>query len=974
MYKRFKNMLPPVVSGLLVLLTACSTQHNTAQSRWWHAFNTRYNVYYNASQAYIDGCLEKENGNQDNYTDLLPLYYIGNKGSLQLGSGQFDKAIEKCRKAIQLHSIKRHPVWNKQRRKTARDTEWLNRREYNPFLWKAWLLMGRSQFQKGDLEEAVSTFSHMSRLYATQPAIHQKAQAWLAKCHVELGERYNADDVLRNMQRDSILWQAQKEWDYTLTDYFLHIKDYARAAAHLRRVIAREQRHRQKAREWFLMGQLQSRLNRPQEAYKAYARVIALNPPYELEFNARIAMTEVMADGQQRQTIAKLHRMAASDKNRDYLEQVFYAIGNIHLGQKDTLRAIQAYEEGGRKAQKNSWSKGVLLQRLSDLYWSRQRFGDARRCYTEAIGMLDKSRQGYQQMTERSVILDELVPFTDQIALQDSLLLLATLPEDQRNEAIDRTIAALKRKEKAERAAAEGTETVSAAGGNAAANRPTGDRRTNQPTFPQAQDKQNTWYFYNPMAVNAGKETFRRIWGNRQNTDDWQRKNKTVVGSTDLTDASTPAANDTLAAPTAPEKPKAEDTRAESDPHKREYYLAQIPLTEAQQAESHRLLADALFHSGVIFKDKLDEFTLSRQALERLEREFPQFEQMDETCYHLYLLHARMGQMALADSYIERLKQHFKDSKWTAVLTDPYFKENAVMGQQLEDSLYGATYDAFKAGQYATVNANRAVSDKRFPMGANRDKFLFIGGLSRLNDGDTHACLADMQQLVADHPTSRLSELAGMIVNGVKAGRTPHGGPLHMDQLWQRRAAVMSDSDSIASVQLSADTQGEYLYILVYSPDSLNENQLLFEMARYNFTNYLVRNFELGIVPLEGGHRMEVGGFLNYEEALLYARQLAQQQPLKGLVAKAHSLIISRANLELIGRQFSYADYQAFYDEHFAPIKLTRNDLLNQPAELIYKDGKPLPEAPQTDTKAVKAKSKQKTVDLNDEYYDLEGF
>ena len=387
-----------------------------------------------------------------------------------------------------------------------------------------------------------------------------------------------------------------------------------------------------------------------------------------------------------------------------------------------------------------------------------------------------------------------------------------------------------------------------------------------------------------------------------------------------------------------------------------------------------QLLADALFHSGVIFKDKLDEFTLSRQALERLEREFPQFEQMDEACYHLYLLHARMGQMALADSYIERLKQHFKDSKWTAVLTDPYFKENAVMGQQLEDSLYGATYDAFKAGQYATVNANRAVSDKRFPMGANRDKFLFIGGLSRLNDGDTHACLADMQQLVADHPTSRLSELAGMIVNGVKAGRTPHGGPLHMDQLWQRRAAVMSDSDSIASVQLSADTQGEYLYILVYSPDSLNENQLLFEMARYNFTNYLVRNFELGIVPLEGGHRMEVGGFLNYEEALLYARQLAQQQPLKGLVAKAHSLIISRANLELIGRQFSYADYQAFYDEHFAPIKLTRNDLLNQPAELIYKDGKPTTTVPQTDKKAVKAKSKQKTVDLNDEYYDLEGF
>jgi hypothetical protein len=34
---------------LAVLLTAmsavgCSTQKNTANARWWHAFNTRYNV------------------------------------------------------------------------------------------------------------------------------------------------------------------------------------------------------------------------------------------------------------------------------------------------------------------------------------------------------------------------------------------------------------------------------------------------------------------------------------------------------------------------------------------------------------------------------------------------------------------------------------------------------------------------------------------------------------------------------------------------------------------------------------------------------------------------------------------------------------------------------------------------------------------------------------------------------------------
>ena len=76
-------------------------RNNTAQTRWWHAFNTRYNVYYNGAQAYIDGSLEKEKGNKDNFTELIPLYTVGNKNSRDLGKGNFDRAIEKAEKAMQ---------------------------------------------------------------------------------------------------------------------------------------------------------------------------------------------------------------------------------------------------------------------------------------------------------------------------------------------------------------------------------------------------------------------------------------------------------------------------------------------------------------------------------------------------------------------------------------------------------------------------------------------------------------------------------------------------------------------------------------------------------------------------------------------------------------------------------------------------------------------------------------------------------
>ena len=170
----------------------CSTQKNTAKTRWWHSFNARYNTYYNGTLAYIDGSLEKENGNKDNFTELIPLYTVSNKGTRETGKANFDRAIEKCQKAIKLHSIKRRPEWTKKRKKTERDLEWLQRREYNPFLWKAWMLMGRSQFHKGAFDEAASTFSYMSRLYHTQPAIYGRARAWLAKCYIEEGWLYDA--------------------------------------------------------------------------------------------------------------------------------------------------------------------------------------------------------------------------------------------------------------------------------------------------------------------------------------------------------------------------------------------------------------------------------------------------------------------------------------------------------------------------------------------------------------------------------------------------------------------------------------------------------------------------------------------------------------------------------------------------------------------------------------------------------------
>src|SRR3712207_1437689 len=122
------------------------------------------------------------------------------------------------------------------------------------------------------------------------------------------------------------------------------------------------------------------------------------------------------------------------------------------------------------------------------------------------------------------------------------------------------------------------------------------------------------------MAVQQGKQQFQRLWGKRENTDNWQRNNTTVVagmGNMEPIPSLTDAQRDSIAqAEAAEEAEKQQLDSAQNDPHKREYYLAQIPFTAEQKEASNLVIMEGLHKSGVIFKDKLDNLRLGERSEE----------------------------------------------------------------------------------------------------------------------------------------------------------------------------------------------------------------------------------------------------------------------------------------------------------------------------------------------------------------------
>lgn len=150
--------------------------------------------------------------------------------------------------------------------------------------------------------------------------------------------------------------------------------------------------------------------------------------------------------------ISKLRRMAKSSKNRDYLDRVYYAIGNIFLAQGDSTKAIDYYKTGIRKSTRSGPEKGVVWLRLGQLYWDKEKFAEAKDCYSGALGLFDKEHENYKEIDERSKILDELYPHAWAVELQDSLQELARMDSTERMAVIKRIIEDVKKQEKEEAA------------------------------------------------------------------------------------------------------------------------------------------------------------------------------------------------------------------------------------------------------------------------------------------------------------------------------------------------------------------------------------------------------------------------------------------------------------------------------------------------------------------------------------------
>ncbi len=764
---------------MISLLSSCGPSKNTALSRNYQAFITRYNIYYNGDTHFKETLQEMESTYEDDYSQMLFVHPSSARTRPQSPqpAGDFNRSIEKAQKAIQLRSIKKRPARKSGKSSDPEYKAWMKRSEYNPFLHNAWLMMGRSQYYNGDFGGAASTFAYIAKHFTWLPGTVTEARLWQARCYINLDWMFEAETILVRIKPDQLTSAALSSlYNYTYADYYMHTGSYADAVPYIKNALKGSSKH-QKTRLNFLLGQIYSRNGEKALAYEAFKKAgSSSSANYRTKFNARISQSEVYTGQDIGPEVKALKKMVKYDRNKEYLDQVYYAIGNLYLSRADTANAIENYILAAQNSTRNGIEKAITQITLGNIYFDRHDYIKAQPCFSEAMPLLPPDYPDFDNLKKRSDVLDNLTIYAQNVQLQDSLLKLSKMDEDERLVVVNKIIDDLKRQEKeaAEAAAREEYLAQQQAIGSTLIN----NSAATPNTFILNSD--NSWYFYNTGTRNAGKAEFQRRWGSRKLEDDWRRRNKATFSMSDFNNDGNENDMDTELeengqVDSIPEPSQEEIARYE-DPHYPEYYLRQIPTTEAEILTSNEIIQEGLYNMGIILKDDLEDYPAAAIEFDRLQTQYPDNVYRLDIYYNMYLMAVRDGRAADAEKYRQLILKEFPESKYGIAMRDPHYIERLKSMDEDQQKLYEATYEAYLDNRNGEVH--KAYSDmmENYPMSKIMPKFMFLHALAYVTERQPEKFNNVLRDMLKRYPDTDIAPIASAWLKGMAQGRKINDG------------------------------------------------------------------------------------------------------------------------------------------------------------------------------------------------------
>ena len=637
-----------------LILSGCSRKKDKFLNKGFHSMTTKYNYLYNGNNLLNQGKAEINENVFDNYWEILPIektQITEDKINLKLKKEQsaslFVQSEKKAVLAIQKHAMN------------------IAGKEKNPQMDEAYFLLGESRYYDQRFIPSLEAFNYILFKYPTSELVN-KAKIWREKINAKQNYNQLAIENLKEIEsRGRLSNEEIVELNAVLAQAYLNSKKIDSAVIRLETASEKTQDLNSKSRYLFILGQLYKNLDKLDSSTMVYNRVIKLHRKIPREYYVYSFVEKSKNFLDKSLAMSELIELETDIENSGYLNIIFHQIANLYLEINNDSLAIKYYNKSLRNPAKDNLVNLKNYNTLGDYFFDKNEYLISAAYYDSTLAQINNNKKLFRKITKRRESLDEVIYYELSVKTNDSIIRLVKMSEEERVAYFKDYIEEQKKKLNEEK------EIVNSKNENSFVSAKNNNISNENALF----------YFYNPTVLAYGKNEFKKLWGDKQLTDNW-RNGKTTTAIKPLMSI-------------GKENSKTNKTQ------NLEGYLKSIPSSSSSIDSIYKQLDYSYFQLASIYSAKFLEYGLSNNKIRNIDFNRNKLEFVLSAKYLNYKNCLILGQLDEADSIKSDIILNFPGSKYAEILNNPEAYASSDIDNISE--LYGALFQDFKNQDYVKV-------------------------------------------------------------------------------------------------------------------------------------------------------------------------------------------------------------------------------------------------------------------------------
>jgi hypothetical protein len=857
---------------VLFFLGACSSQRDTFTNRAFHNLTSHYNAYFLADTKIKAAENQVLENYKEDYTQILPVFIPIDSSTIQGNKVSLDSARELSSKAIDWHRI----------------SKWVD---------DSYFLIGKIDYLQARTDDAKNAFRYVNSQSKDKDLRH-KALISLLRLYIDQQALEDANFTIDYLSKETeISTENTFELYKTLAYYYETRADQNGVIGALDRAINYTSDKKERSRLYFILAQRYQREGIDALAFDYFQKSLEGNPPYERAFFATLyaqQVAELNASKDLKKVRNYYEGLYEDPKNKDLKDVVIFERALFEEKQNDIPLTLELLHQAAKETGSIPRLKGYIYQKLADIKFNQFKDYRATKYYLDsALTFIKTEDPVAKQLTEQKTSLDTYVFHFERIEKNDSLIQLASLPEEEQVLRAEKFIEDEKQRLAELKSKTESPKSTSIFDNLLAF----GDKASG-----------STFYFDNSAALQQGAIEFVRTWGNRPLQDNWRRKAALTQAASQL-----PTSD---AADSPPDSSAASDSTAIPSV---ETLLASIPKSSEQLSKANTELEESYFELGKVLYFQLKEPKRSQEYLEALVQQYPKTLKKPEAYYLLYL-----GQKELKGNfnvYAQLLNLEFPESPYTFSVNNP----EASVGNKasLESAKgYEQAYNAYYEGNYAQTRELIFATLEKYPLTRNTEKLLLLNAMVSGKLESKEEFKSKLVAFIQSAKEEDLLTLAKAMLQPLlsqdeldKASSAPAVGETPVATQEAEKEKV-SENEVKDSPYKATDDQTHIFVVALTPADVETAKNLLSDLETFHAQSFGNSRLRTGNMNLSADLSIYIiSPFSNSEKALNYLNTFQEKFTSIGLMeeVKNKAFFISIENFQILNRTKDLEEYRQFF-------------------------------------------------------------